>query len=144
RGIETGAELARNAADFPGIQYRAASHELRRHRPALPAEMHFHHGHRGNRPQVMRVKNAEQRLSDLRKFIVDLEVNAGRKKRERFEQAFDMWVRALIRLEKQTARDSWIFFREFRAKLAEEIQLPVVIELEFVTHFVLRGLGTRR
>ncbi len=82
----------------------------------------------------MRIKNAEQRLGDLRKFVVDLEMDACGEERERFEQSFYMRIVALVGFEDEASGDLRIFLPELRAKLAEIVEFSLVIKEEFVTH----------
>ena len=82
----------------------------------------------------MRVKNAEQCLGDLRKFVVDFEMDTRREERECFQQSFYMRIVALVGLQDEAPCDFRIFLTELRAKLAEIIEFALVIEEQFVTH----------
>src|SRR5579871_2078768 len=94
----------------------------------------------------MRIQDAQESFRDLRELIVDLQVNARRKKRESFEQPLDVWILALIgfRIQDQPRSDLWILSREFRAQLPQEVQFVFVVEQQLVTHRALPEPYTRR
>ena len=69
----------------------------------------------------MRIEDAEQRLRDLRKLVVDLQVNARGEKGERFQQALDVRIVAFVRLQDQPPGDFRVFLAELRAKLAKVV-----------------------
>ncbi len=81
--------------------------------------MKLHNGHRGNRPDVVRIENREQSFSDFRKFIVNFQMDAGSQERGGFNQAFDMGILAPSRLEQQTGGNFRVFLREVGAHLTQ-------------------------
>jgi hypothetical protein len=85
----------------------------------------------------MRVENAEERLSDLGKFVVDFEVDAGGQEGEGFEEALDVRVVAFVGFEDEAAGDFGVFLAELSAKLAEIGELAFVVKEKLVTHLAL-------
>lgn len=100
-------------------------------------DVEFRHRHRGNRPHVVGIENAQHRAGDFGKFVVDLEMDARREKREGFEHALDVRVFALIGLDEEARGDLGVLAGKFRAHLAQEGQLAFVVEQQIVTHRAL-------
>ena len=71
--------------------------------------------HGRDRPDVVRVNNAEKRLGNLRELVVDFEMDAGGEEGEGFEEALDVRIVALIGFEDETAGDLGIFLSELGA-----------------------------
>jgi len=75
----------------------------------------------------MRVQNIKQRLGDLRKVVVDPQVNPRRQQRKRLQHPFRMRIFAAIRLQHQARCNLRILVRELRSNLAQECELALVI-----------------
>jgi hypothetical protein len=93
-------EPARDAVHRPRIQERSArdlqsGSEL----GLLRVYVKFHHRHRRDGPDVVRVDDREQRFGDLRKLVIDLQVNARREKRERLHHPLYVRVFAGVRIQ---------------------------------------------
>src|SRR6185437_15609555 len=99
---------------------------------------------RWNRPDVVRIHYAQERIADLGKVVVDLEVRPCRQQRERFDEPFDMRVLALGRLELQPAGDLRIGPRELGAHLPQKGQLALIVVQQIITHRRLPAAGTGR
>jgi hypothetical protein len=103
---------------------QAAHHRVARHRMAGCRQIfrgirrHLHHGHRGNRRQVVRIDHFQQVLGEHRILRVELELHACGEKRETFQQPFDVRVRALEAFHAEPAGDLRVRSRELRAHLA--------------------------
>ena len=101
-GVVTRSEFAGVAFDWSGIEHRTAGNR----QPAgefslFRIQVKLHHGHRGNRPDVMRIKNGEKGFRDFRKFIVNFQVDARSQERGRFNQSFHVGIFTTIGLQKQ-------------------------------------------
>src|SRR5579863_6737681 len=92
----------------------------------------------------MRIKNTEERLGDFGELVVDLQMDARRKKRKRLQQPFDVRVFALIGLHNEARRDLRILVRKLRPHLAQEVEFAFVVEQQIVTHCAHPGSDTRR
>src|SRR5438045_6031041 len=92
----------------------------------------------------MRVKNPHQRVGDLGEVVVNFQMNARGKQRERLHQALDVRIFAAIRLELQARGDLRILFRELRAHLPDERQLSFVIIEQLFPHPILISPDTGR
>ena len=100
RRIEASAELARHALYSPRVQDAFTRNLLRRSQSAgFRIEVELDDRHRRNGPQVMRIKDIEQRLGELGELIIDFEVDAGGEKSKAFEHALDVGILALVSLE---------------------------------------------
>lgn len=67
----------------------------------------------------MRVQHTEQGIRNLRKLIIDLEMNSRRKEREGLDQPLDMRVLAFIGLQQEAASYLGIGLGEFLPQLAK-------------------------
>ncbi len=74
-------------------------------RSLLRIRTELHHGHGRRWTEVVRAEHLEEMLREAREFGVDLELDASREEGESFEQALDVRVRTLERIEPQPARD---------------------------------------
>ena len=92
----------------------------------LVVGLQLHDHHRGRRRQVVRADHLEQVLGEPGELLVDLELHAGGEEGEALEEALDVGVGALERVEPQACRD----FREVMGELAT--QLPQVAQLSAV------------
>ena len=82
----------------------------------------------------MRIDDPQQRLGDLRKLVVDLEVHPGGKKGECFEQPLDMRIFAFGGLDDQPRSYLGIFFGELDSALPQVGQLALVVEQQVIPH----------
>ena len=142
--VIAGPELARDARHGTRQQRAATSDlearaDLRLFRPHLKLD----HGHGGDRAKQVRIDDAEQRLGHLGKLVVDLQVNARGQESEGFQQPLDVRVLALIGLEVEAGGDLGILLAELRAHLAQERQLPLVVEKQVVAHPIRPSLDIR-
>ena len=96
--------------------------------------MKLGHRHGGNGPGVVRVHHVQQCLRDFREIVVQPEVNAGGQQRHRFDQPLHVRILAAVRLEQQPRRHLGILLGEFRALLAQERQLALVISQQLIAH----------
>ncbi len=85
----------------------------------------------------MRIQDVEQRLGDFRELVVDLEVYPRGQECERLQHPLHVRVFALVRLQHQSRRHLRILRRELHAHLAQEGQLPFVIQQQVIPHSYL-------
>ena len=112
-------ELAGNAIDRPGIQQRLTGDgDAGRELSLLRIDVQLDDGHGRNRAEEMWVKHFDQRLGDLRKFVVDFQVQARGEKGERLQHTLDVRIFAAIRFQHETIGDLRVFARKLRAHLA--------------------------
>ncbi len=108
--------------------------------------LELHHRHRRHRREVVRVDGVQQVLGEARVLAVELELHARGEKGEAFQQPLDVRVRALEALEAEPGGDLRELGRELRARLANELQLAVVVLEQARVHGVspARSRRTRR
>ena len=75
--------------------------------------------HRGDGAKAMGVQGFQERLGDLGKLVVDLAADPTGEEREAFEEALDVGVFALRRVELEPAGDLGVVARELGSDLAE-------------------------
>ncbi len=130
-----GPEAARDPVDGGGRERRALRDRLSRlEAHLLGVEDELHHGHRRHGRQERGVQDPEERFRDLRELVVDLEAHARREEGEGLEEALDVRVLALVRLELQAGRDLRVLVRELGPHLAKEAQLALVVLQEVAAH----------
>ncbi len=83
----------------------------------------------------MRIQDRKKRLGNLRKIIIQLQVDAGRKERKAFDDALRMRVLATICFEKKTGSDFRILFRKFGSHMPEVCQFPLVVRQDFIAPY---------
>src|SRR2546423_15059233 len=82
----------------------------------------------------MRVDNLEDRLADLGKLVVDLEMHARGEKGERLDESLDVWILALVRFEQQPPSDLGVTLGELRAHTTDVGELALVVVQQLLTH----------
>src|SRR6185503_4643 len=82
----------------------------------------------------MRKEDTQKRLSDLGQLIVELQPDACRQERKRFDNAFDVRVLDLFLVEQQTRRDLWISARKISPHSTQENEFAFIIREEFWAH----------
>ena len=142
RGVVAGAELARNPIHRARVKQGfardgTAGGELAFLR--IQVELGDRHGRQ--RPDEMRIDDTQQRLGNLRKLVVDLQVDARRQKGKAFQQPLHVRIVALGRLQDQPRGDLGILLGELRAQLAHVRQLALVVQQQVIPH---SGPRTRR
>ena len=118
RGVVTGAESAGGAADW----LRAKLGVSLNLEPAcefsfLRIKLELDDRHGGYGAHELRVHNAQQRLGNLRKLIIDLEVDAGSEKSEALEQPLDMRILAFVLLQSEARCDLRMFLWRTRRRI---------------------------
>jgi hypothetical protein len=98
----------------------------------------------GKRGQVMRVQNAQQRVGQLRKFVIQPRLHAGRKKRDAIQQPGDMRVVHRVGTEAQPAGDLRMRLGEFAGETADRDEFAVEIRQQLVSQSGLRSLPLQR
>jgi hypothetical protein len=68
----------------------------------------------------MRIENIEKGFDDLWKIVVDLQVNASGKKRERLYQPFNVRILGPSRPKQQMLRNRRILFGKLRTHCAKK------------------------
>ena len=111
-----GPELAGHSFDRTRIKNRSLGNlRLLVKFALLRIGMKLRHRHRRHGPQVVRVKDIEQRFGDLRKVVVDAQVNPRRQQGKSLQHPFRVWIFAAIGLQHQARGDLGIFVRELRS-----------------------------
>ena len=123
-----GSELARHAFDRTRIENRSLRNlEAAGQFALLRIGVKLRHRHRRHGPQVVRVKDIEQRFGDLRKVVVNAQVHASGQQGKRLQHPLYVGIFAAIRFQQQARGDLRIFVRELRSDLAQECELALVI-----------------
>ena len=131
-------ELADRALDRAGLELGAPGQQRgSRERAAGRLEV----GNRAarERPQIVRVEDAEQGLRELGVGILELLRDARRHQREGFDHPFHVGVVAALAGQQQLARQLGIAFGELPRVAAQEGELPLVVGEE-----ILHGATTAR
>ena len=84
----------------------------------------------------MRIENLQQRIGDLRIFVVDPLLGSAGEERERLEEPFDVRVGAAIGFEEEPAGDGRVTLGEFLREPADEEELAFVVGEEGVVHVI--------
>jgi len=71
------------------------------------------------------------------KIVVDPQMHARRKQRERFDHALDVRIFTTVGFEQQTRRDLGILVGKLRSDLAQERELALVIISQLIAHCLL-------
>src|SRR5215470_5774500 len=78
--------------------------------------------HRRRRRQIMRDQLLQKIVRELGKFVLDLKLNARRKKGRAFQKAADQWIDAIFQYPAQSLGDTRIFVCEFARLLVEQLE----------------------
>src|SRR4029450_376742 len=87
----------------------------------------------------MGIDDLEERLCEARELRVDLELHARRQEGDAFEQSFDVGIRHFEPVHPQPRRNFRKLLRELRTRLAQVLQLQVVVLEEARIHHATRG-----
>ena len=134
-----GAKLALRLSIHRIAAHRGAARKDKSVRAArvLAVGLHADHSHRGRRAKIMRIDGLEDRLRELRKLGVELELHAGGKVREPLEQPLDERIGARflgLGVEGQTARDLGKLPRELRRHVPQMVEFVVIESQEAAVH----------
>ena len=102
--------------------------------PAIRVELKLNHRHRRHRRQVVGIKNAEQRVGQFGKLIVDLVMHASGEQGERLDQPFHVRVGAAVGLQQQSAGGGRVLLGKLLGQLADEEQFAFVVAEEGFAH----------
>ncbi len=86
----------------------------------------------------MRIDDLEQRLREAREFGVELELHARRQKSDAFEQPLDVGIVHLQPVHPEPGRNLRKLLGELGARLAQVLQLEVVVLKEARVHHATR------
>src|SRR5207302_7013188 len=93
----------------------------------LRIKLALDHCHGRHRTYVMRKQTLEKSRADLRKIVVDFQVNARSQERKALQQAFHVRILTAIRLHQEPAGKLRILPSPLRSHLADVRQLAFVI-----------------
>ena len=82
----------------------------------------------------MGIQHPEQRIGNLGKLIIDLEVDPRGKKCEGLDETFDVRVLAFVGFEQEPASHLGIGLSEFLTQLPEDRELPLVVFEQRLLH----------
>src|SRR5262249_54753960 len=138
-GRVAGAVLARQAVHAWRVELTALlDQEAFRELSAGGVHLELHDGERGDRGEVVRVEDAEQRLGQLGGLVVELVVQAAGEQGEGLEHALDLRVGAAVGLQQQAARGPRVLAGELQGELPDEKQLALVVGEEGFAHYRIR------